>query len=336
MIIKVTLILIFISVNLINAQYVESPREKSDSATCYSYINGLASWFKLYKEIRSRNSVEKIDSIIWGSSEPYSYDIFKRFYDGHGKLIKEEEFSINDNQKLTSYILKIPIYSADKIIKKIWYFQDTFYLTEHWEYGNEKLSKIIYIASNLDTFGKDEFDYFEDLNSEMRQYFYNKVTKQFQLDLRLSYFYENKELTNTTYTVFGNEGEPKYDHKVEFIKDFSGKIVLENNYLLDTINYVWKKVFYCDLYYKQPSKLQVSELSAINYSLTNEEINFSNNSAWHNPSLLEIYTIDGRHIKKKHFKYGLEGTMELDILPGIYFLKLSSGGFVQTIKFIRS
>jgi hypothetical protein len=322
----------FISQGL-SAQFPLSPRELADSTICYS--NGGFRWFRHYKEYRIRTPLYHIDSIFWDSIRTplFTTDVFKKFFDSAGKLIREEDFFFNEGA-LASSSYSLPYYQSNRLVQKDMFYNNLLYAMEFRSYLDDKLYRIYSIAANLDTFGYYDFTY---QNGNFSHYIYfakDTASNKWELNESNYYNYLNNEIIGVYFTYYSSNGNSYF--RTDYIKGTNGRYSSEVTYLLDTIEQNWIKVQYHDLYYITPSATTKMENEKIHYNLTNDDITFYNNSDWGDECLVEIYTIDGKLCKTKHFKHGLEGTMELNILPGIYFLKISSGGFVRTIKFTRT
>jgi hypothetical protein len=328
---NIILILFYFISQGLSAQLPLSPRDIADSTICYA--NGGFGWFRLFKEYSIRSPLCHVDSVFWDSIRTplFTTDIFKSFFDSDGKKIKEEDISFTEG-KLGTHLLIYFTYLSNRIVQSDFYDHDTLYLIEHRYYKDDNLSRMYYLYPNMDSVEYFEFTYKGD---QMTNFIgMRKENDKWYLEYSENYIYKNNEFVGYNfnyYSIFGNSYL-----RTDFIKGSDGRYTSEVTYDLDTATQIWQKIRHYDLYYITPSATTKIENEKIHYHLTNDDITFYNNSDWRDECLIVIYTIDGRHIKKKHFKYGLEGTMELDILPGIYFLKLSSGGFVRTIKFTRT
>ena len=328
---NILLILFYFISQGLSAQLPLSPRELADSTICYA--DGGFGWFRLYKEYRIRTPLCHVDSIFWDSTRTplFTTDIFKKFFDTDGKKIKEEDISFTEG-KLGTHLLIYFTYHSNRIVQSDFYDHDTLYLIEHRYYKDDNLSRMYYLHPNLDSVEYFEFTY----NGDQMTNFIGiiKENDKWYLEYSENYIYKNNEIIGVYFTYYSSNGNSYF--RTDYVKGTNGRYSSEVTYLLDTIEQNWIKVQYHDLYYITPSATTKIENEKIHYHLTNDDITFYNNLDWRDESLAEIYNIDGRLCKTKHFKHGFEGTMELDILPGIYFLKISSGGLVQTIKFIRT
>lgn len=319
----------FISQGL-SAQFPLSPRELADSTICYT--NGGYGWVRHYKEYRIRTPLCHVDSIFWDSTRTplFTTDIFKKFFDTDGKKIKEEHTSFTEGKLGTHWLIYFT-YHSNRIVQSDIYDHDTLYLIEHRYYKEDNLSRIYYLNPNMDSVEYFEFTYDGD---QMTNFIHViQENDKWYLEYSQNYIYKNNEFVGYNFNYYSTFGTSYL--RTDFIKGADGRYTSEVTYDLDTVTQIWHKTQYHDLYYITPSATTKIENKKIHYKLTNDDITFYNNLDWRDKSLAEIYNIDGRLCKTKHFKHGFEGTMELDILPGIYFLKISSGGFLQTIKFIK-
>ena len=327
-------IIFFFLIDFLNAQpnYYLSPRDFADSTECFNSVE-----INILNEFRFRSQTLNRDSFVWLPQQiDHESDVSVYTLDSSGKVLKEEVKSYDMNNKIRYFGKIINFYDSGILQRKEQYYSDTLETKYFYYYDQNGDIKSYWLNSKNDTLILEKYYYESNRLKEYHQSFYDSTLKKFIHSYTVIPLYTNGELTSIFRTQYLTN--QNYYLKEEFSKDSTGRYIQESTYLLDTISQVWDKVFYCNLYYKnkQISQFKPINLEITHYHLTNDDINFYHNPDWRDECLVEVYTIDGRLCKTKHFKHGFEGTMELDILPGIYFLKISSGGFVQTIKFIRT